>query len=811
MATESVSIAQRDFVELREDVSASPLWNRDLAPTTISQRTWSTYNIAALWIGMSVVISTYLLASGLISQGMNWWQALLTILLGNIIVLIPMALNAHAGTKYGISFPVLCRASFGTWGANIPGLLRAIVACGWFGIQTWIGGGALDALLSAAWPQWQEIAGHTWIAFFVFWGIQVAILLRGIEGIKYLESWGAPLLLAGGLLLLVWAVTNAGGISAVLGGAQALYGQGAHNPFWKIFWPALTANVGYWATLSLNIPDFTRFAKSQRSQILGQALGLPPTMLAFSFLGVAVTSATVVMYGQPIWDPVVLVSTKLNNPLIVVFSMLIVIVAQITTNMAANVVAPATGISNLSPQRISFRLGSIITALIGIAMMPWRLMESAGAYIFTWLIGYSSLMGGLGGILICDYWALRKQKLSLKDLFDVNGRYSYSGGVNWRAVLALAIAIAPVVPGFINAATTPGGVVQNPGFFDTLYTYAWFVTFAISFAVYWLLMKGQIGAWGCIAVIFIFSLPMYRSASASAIQQQNKQAEQKAPAQPKSAAQLIAQLKDPDPKARREAAGSLAGVADESAVEPLIAALSDSDAEVRELSAFVLGLLGDGRAQQQLLKLLKDDEPAVRSSTAFALGMLKSDDALDSLIELLDDKDVDVRYEAVFALSEIGGERALEALIRVQERLMASVQKIKKANEYDFFRAVLDALNKLTENAAPMESFGGIPISRETGELTPDAPPVGSSPRIIDRPRIHYTERARKAKVAGTVVVRALFEADKTISQVRVLRRVGYGLDMRAVEGMLRTKFDPATRDGKPIAMHYSLRVNFRP
>lgn len=488
----SAAVEQKDFVELHHDVSHSPLWNPDLAPTTIAQRTWSTYHIAALWIGMSVVISTYLLAAGLIEQGMHWWQALITILLGNVIVLVPMVLNAHAGTKYGLSFPVLCRASFGTQGAHIPAVLRAIVACGWFGIQTWIGGQALDALLGAAWSGWHSVPAHLWIAFFVFWLVQVLILLRGIEGIKHLEAWGSPLLLLGGVLLLIWAVKASGGFGSMLGGAQRLQDAGQHRPFWDIFWPSLTANVGYWATLSLNIPDFTRYARSQRSQMLGQALGLPTTMVAFSFLGVAVTSATVVIYGKAIWDPVQLVS-MIGSPVVIIFSMLVIIAAQITTNMAANVVAPATGFSNLNPKRISFLTGSLITAVIGVLMMPWELLESAGAYIFRWLIGYSSLMGALGGILICDYWLIRRQQLSLKELFEANGEYRFTGGVNWRAIAALVVAIWPVLPGALRYAFTDAQVIaQSPNVFDQIYTYAWFVTFGISFVLYWGLMKGRV-------------------------------------------------------------------------------------------------------------------------------------------------------------------------------------------------------------------------------------------------------------------------------------------------------------------------------
>ena len=489
----SAQITQRDFVELTEDVSASPLWNHDLAPTTIKERTWSTWNIAALWIGMSVVITTYTLAGGFIEAGMSWWQAMVTILLGNTIVLIPMCLNAHAGTKYGVSFPVLCRAAFGTKGANIPAILRAIVACGWFGIQTWIGGTALDALFGILWSGWNGIDAsilaiplHTWAAFFLFWGVQVLIIVRGIEGIKHLETWAAPLLLFGGAALLFWAATKAGGLGRVLTESAALQKQ--HNNFWAIFPGSLTAAVGYWATLSLNIPDFTRYAKSQKSQMMGQAMGLPLTMTAFAFIGVAVTSATLLIYGQAIPDPVALVK-RFDSVAIVLFATAVIFAAQLTTNLAANVVSPSNDFSNLNPRRISYVMGGLITACLGVLMMPWKLLGSMGDYIFTWLIGYSGLMGAIAGILICDYWVIRRQKLDLAGLFAVNGPYTYGNGFNWRALLALALAIAPVVPGFLHAATTKGGQIANPGFLDTLYTYAWFVTFTLGFTLYFALTK----------------------------------------------------------------------------------------------------------------------------------------------------------------------------------------------------------------------------------------------------------------------------------------------------------------------------------
>ncbi|MCG6912816.1 NCS1 family nucleobase:cation symporter-1 [bacterium BMS3Abin03] len=452
------------------------LINPDISPTKVSQRSWGTYNIAALWIGMSVCIPTYMLASGLIAGGMNWWQAMLTIALGNIIVLIPMILNAHAGTKYGIPFPVLSRASFGTKGSNVPALLRAIVACGWFGIQTWIGGQAFNSLIILILPGWAVFSFGPAIGFLIFWGLNVYFIVKGIDSIKWLEAFGAPFLLLVGLGLLIWAYVNADGFGPILSQPSTFTSAGE---FWKFFIPSLTGMVGFWATLSLNIPDFTRFAKSQKSQMLGQAFGLPPSMIVFSFIGIAVTSATVIIYGEAIWDPVALLS-KFNNPAVVVISLLSLMIATLTTNIAANVVSPANDFANLSPKHINFVKGGLITAFMGIVMMPWKLLSDYSSYIFGWLIGYSSFLGPIAGILICDYFILRKRILASKDLYDPAGIYKYKNGFNIKAVSAL---LAGVIIALI------GLVIPEVGF---LYDYAWFVGFAVSFLVYWIIMKNSV-------------------------------------------------------------------------------------------------------------------------------------------------------------------------------------------------------------------------------------------------------------------------------------------------------------------------------
>jgi nucleobase:cation symporter-1, NCS1 family len=480
--------------ELKEDISASNHYNRDIAPTTIADRKWGTKDIAALWISMSACIPTYMLASSLIAEGMNWWQAVLTIFLGNTIVLVPMLLNAHAGTKYGIPFPVYCRPSFGILGANIPALLRAFVACGWFGIQTWIGGWAIYKILTVYFPQWDQlpnaffgINGAQLVCFLFFWAINMLVIYKGIESIRILLNIKAPLLIVLGLLLLAWAYKEAGGFGPMLSQPSAFVPGGPkEGQYWSFFFPALTAMIGFWATLSLNIPDFTRYAYSQKDQVVGQALGLPTTMGLYSFIGVAVTSATLVIYGEAIWDPVVLL-TKFRNPMVLVIAMFALCLATLATNIAANVVSPANDFAHLWPKKISFRTGGLITGIIGILIQPWKLIADPNGYIFKWLVAYSALLGAVGGVLIADYFWVRKTQLDLPGMYRTNGPYWYRNGFNFKAILALVLGILPCFPGFLQAV----GLRQVAPIWNQVYHYAWFVSFAISFGVYAAWMKNS--------------------------------------------------------------------------------------------------------------------------------------------------------------------------------------------------------------------------------------------------------------------------------------------------------------------------------
>lgn len=463
----------------------NPFSNKDMAPVPPERRTWTALDMAVLWIALSACVTTYVLASDLIAGGMSAAQAVGVVFLGNLIVLVPILLNAHAGTKYGIPFPVYCRASFGLRGANVPAMVRAFIACGWFGIQTWVGGAAIYVIAADFVPAWAELPKDYFGlnaaqlgCFLFFWLINVAIIWRGIESIRWLLRIKAPLLIVLGLILLAWAYFAADGFGRMLT-QPSKFGPGREAEFWTFFAGALTANVGYWATLSLNIPDFSRYARSQKDQILGQAMGLPTTMGLFAFIGVAVTSATVVIYGEEIWDPVKLLK-KFNNPAVQIAAMFALMLATLATNIAANVVSPANDFSNLWPRRISFRIGGLITAVIGIVIQPWKLYEDPNGYIFIWLGGISSLLGAVGGILIADYYAIRRTVLDLDGLYRRGGPYWYVVGFNPVGLAALVIGITPCLPGFLHKVK----FLEVDPVWQKIYSYAWFVSFGISFVVY---------------------------------------------------------------------------------------------------------------------------------------------------------------------------------------------------------------------------------------------------------------------------------------------------------------------------------------
>ncbi len=471
------------------------LENADLAPVPEARRTWRWYHFAALWLGMVIAVPAYMIPADMIDAGMSALQAVGIVLMGNLVVLVPILLIGHAGSRYGVPFAVLVRSSFGVQGAKLPALARAVVACGWYGIQTWIGGSTLLALtgilfhkdLSGAPLPWLGIGPGQLIAFIVFWLAQLIFVTKGLDAIRKWETWTAPLKVVVCLGLVWWAVSVAGGVGPLVSTPSA-FGPGAtkHGQFWHVFWPIFTAMSGYWGALALNIPDFTRFARTQKDQVIGQAIGLPGPMALLAVVSVIVTSATVVIYGKAIWDPVKL-SGNIGG-LGVMIGLLIITIDTISVNIAANLVGPAYDFSSIWPKRISYRTGGYITVILGAVIAPWKLLETTQGYIFVWLTGYGALLGPIAGIMIADYWVVRRTRLDVDALYARDGAYQYAGGWNLAALIAFAVPVLVNLPGFLHSAgpKTFGGV---GAFWTGLYAYAWFVGVGLAFVLYVALMR----------------------------------------------------------------------------------------------------------------------------------------------------------------------------------------------------------------------------------------------------------------------------------------------------------------------------------
>ena len=468
-------------VELREpeELRASPLFNEDLAPVAIGKRTWNTWDYAALWVSMAHCIPTYTLASGMIASGMAWWQALGTILVGNLIVLAPILLNSHPGTKYGIPFPVFARAAYGTTGANLPALMRAIVACGWFGINAWIGGGALHVFFTSLWKGWPTLlpdvggfSGTMWISFLLFWGLNILVIYKGMDVLRRVERWAAPYVLVMTAILVGWAIWKAGGLGPIVDQTSFVPPKDAPDlTLSDVMIPALTGTIAFWSTLSLNMPDFTRFGRSQREQVIGQTVALPSTMTVFAAMGILITSATIVIYKAPVWSPIELAS-NFSSRIVVGIAMFTAVVATLAVNIAANVVSPANDFANAFPKKIDFRKGGLITGILGIAMMPWELLKNPHRYLDGWLGGYGGMLGTIAGVLIVDYWLIRKTELDLRSLYVPDGAYRYRGGWNPAAVIATIVGVFCALI---------GAFVEPLGF---LYKWSWFVGFLVAGVVY---------------------------------------------------------------------------------------------------------------------------------------------------------------------------------------------------------------------------------------------------------------------------------------------------------------------------------------
>lgn len=480
----SKSVKQGEFYELEvdSDLQQSSAYNDDLAPTKVKDRTWSKWNIAALWVGMSICVPTYTLGGVLTAYfGLSVMEALFTILVANIILLVPLTLNAYPGTKFGIPFPVLLRSSFGMIGSNIPCLIRALVACGWFGIQTMFGGLAIHLFLSAVSDGWASLGGvGEVIGFFIFWALNMYVVIRGAESIKWMETLSAPLLLIVAIGLMFWASDKVSFTELLATPAS----RPADAGFMGYFLGGLTAMVGFWATLSLNIPDFSRYAKSQKDQVIGQIVGLPITMFFFAALGVVLTAASTTLVGETISDPISLIG-KIDSPFWVAVAMILIVIATLSTNTAANVVSPTNDFQNIAPKLINHTRGALLTGLIGILLMGWELLKKLGllesdvsveGMYSNWLLGYSSLLGPIAGIMIVDYFLIKRQHLDLVALYTPNSLYP---AFNNAGLIAFAVPVLITL------------VALNVPTLGWFYNYGWFTGAFTGAIVYFVLANMQ--------------------------------------------------------------------------------------------------------------------------------------------------------------------------------------------------------------------------------------------------------------------------------------------------------------------------------
>ena len=462
-------------LEAGPEVLDSPRYNHDIAPTKVHERTWNKWHITALWVGMSICVPTYTLGGVLTAYfGLSVGEALLAILLANIVVLIPLTLNAFPGTKYGIPFPVLLRSSFGIIGSNVPCLIRALVACGWFGIQTLFGGLAIHLFLGSVFEGWKSLGGTgEVIGFMMFWALNLWVVLRGAESIKWLETLSAPLLVLVGIGLLVWALPNVSMTELLAQPPKRPEGASVYG----YFFAGLTAMVGFWATLSLNIPDFSRYAKSQKDQILGQIFGLPLTMFLFAALGVVMTAASEKLVGVTVSDPVSLIG-HIQSPGWVALAMALIIIATLSTNTAANIVSPTNDFQNIAPKLINRTKAVMLTGFVGLALMAHELLKKLGLLVSevsletvysNWLLGYSSLLGPIAGIMVVDYFIIRQQRLDLAGLYR-DGVYP---AWNWNGFIAFAV---PVLLTLLSLGSSA---------FSWFYDFGWFTGSLLGAGIYY--------------------------------------------------------------------------------------------------------------------------------------------------------------------------------------------------------------------------------------------------------------------------------------------------------------------------------------
>jgi NCS1 family nucleobase:cation symporter-1 len=452
------------------------LSNGDLAPTPPSQRTWSAWHYAALWMGMVHSAFGFAVLGGMIAGGMSAWQALFVVLIANLVQLGFMVLTGRVGARYGIPYAVWARTTFGTFGANVPAVTRGIVAIGWFGVQSYLGATAINALLVTVFESWRNfdhviggVAANLWVAMILYWAVNFVVIRHGMETVRRFESWAGPAVFVVMVPALIWAVGQMDGLGPVFTESSRYESTGSFLLHGFLPGVALFVSAS-WATMVLNLPDLTRFARSNRAQVRGTVIGLPLATVVFYLMAAIIVSGTQAATGKLIWNPAdVLIA--IDIPAFTIVGALLIAVATLSVNVAANLVSPAYDITNLLPRVFTFKRAASLAIVLGFVYMPWKLMEDPDT-LFRVLNNVGAIIGPATGIMLADFYVVRKRRIDVGALYRRHDRYWAQGGYN-----LVSLAVLAVVSGFCLL-----GQLIDPIAWS--YDYAWFVGVGLGFVLH---------------------------------------------------------------------------------------------------------------------------------------------------------------------------------------------------------------------------------------------------------------------------------------------------------------------------------------
>jgi NCS1 family nucleobase:cation symporter-1 len=456
-------------------------------PVLPKDRTWGTWDYIAYWISDATNAAVWQLASSMLAVGLSWRQALPAIAVGNVIIASAILLNGTIGARLHVAFPVINRSSFGFWLSYFSVISRVVLSMFWFGIQTFTGSECVYQMLKAIWPSVARIPNRLpessnittvgLMCYFIYWVIQFPLLLVSPKNIRHLFTLKGIFVPFAWLAILIWSFVKVPARTSF----APLHASASGSAFSWAWLSALNSALGIYATLAVNIPDFTRYAKNEKAQYVQLAI-IPVAFTLIGFVGIAVTLAGAQLYGEILWDPLRLID-KWDNRAGAFFASFSFILATIGTNISANSISAANDMTVLFPNYINIRRGQIICAIVGgWVMCPWEILASAPGFL-SFMSGYTVFLGPFAGIMVVDYWAVHRGNVDVPAMYDPNGRYRYWKGINWRAAVALLFSITPTLPGLIHD-INKNIFVGNAAF---LFDIAWIYGFTSAGGIYYVL------------------------------------------------------------------------------------------------------------------------------------------------------------------------------------------------------------------------------------------------------------------------------------------------------------------------------------